>query len=107
MIDTCVFQNQRFEYAATGGSSGREISVKVGGNGKTKATYRGGKGRMPWNAKSAAAELCRKQGISEEIIDRLPFRKDALCKAIGNGVPLPMGRAIAKAVMEATEGPRV
>jgi hypothetical protein len=27
----------------------------------------------------------------------------AACKMIGNGVPLPMGRAIAKAVLEATE----
>jgi site-specific DNA-cytosine methylase len=31
------------------------------------------------------------------------FGKDALCKAVGNGVPLPMGRAIARAVKEATE----
>lgn len=30
-----------------------------------------------------------------------PFTTAAKCKAIGNGVPLPMGRAVARAVREA------
>jgi hypothetical protein len=32
----------------------------------------------------------------------MPFRKDAKLKAVANGVPLPMGRAIARAVKRAT-----
>jgi DNA (cytosine-5)-methyltransferase 1 len=31
------------------------------------------------------------------------FLVEAKCKAVGNGVPLAMGRALAKAVKEATE----
>jgi len=31
----------------------------------------------------------------------MPFRKDAKLKAVANGVPLPMGRAIARAVTRA------
>ena len=101
MIETAALHNIRYEYAAVGGSTGREIPLKIGGSGKAKKSL----SRMPFNTKSAAAaqELCRKQGLDPAITDRLPFRKDALCKAVGNGVPLPMGRAIARAVKEATE----
>lgn len=101
MIDTAVFQSEEFEYAATGGSS-RPVPIAIGGSGKPK--YRGGTGRMPWNAKSrsAFAEVCRKQGLPDDF-DLPSFTVAAKCKAVGNGVPLPMGRAIARAVKEATE----
>lgn len=100
-IDTTVFEHSEFEYAATGGSA---RPIAIGGSGKSKK-FRDGRGAMPWNAKSASAvlELCEKQGLPADAIEHLPWRKDALCKALGNAVPLPMGRAIAKAVKEATE----
>jgi len=46
------------------------------------------------------ATLVRKQGLPAEF-DLPPFTVSAKCKAVGNGVPLPMGRAIARAVKEA------
>lgn len=97
MIDTAALFNPKFEYAAIGGSC--QVPVAIGGSGKVKRS------RLPRNTKSAeaAADLCRRQGISDSFIEHSPFRKDALCKAIGNGVPLPMGRAIARAVKEATQ----
>ena len=95
-----VFENQQFEYAATGGSA---RPVAISGNGKPKK-FRDGKGAMPWNAKSRTAitELCRKQGLPADFTKHWPFTVEAACKALGNGVPLPMGRAIARAVKEAT-----
>lgn len=107
LIDTVVFENKVFEYAACGGSSGSSLGAAGWDGGvdkkKTRKKFRDGKGGMPWNAKSGAAvkELCRKQGLPEDFADRLPFTVAAKCKAIGNGVPLPMGRAIARAVKEA------
>jgi DNA (cytosine-5)-methyltransferase 1 len=97
LIDICIFENVRFERAALGGSDKREVPVKLGGSGKPKTT-------LPFNSKSKAsvADLCRKQGLPDDFTKHMPFRTDAICKAIGNGVPLPMGRAIAKAVKEAT-----
>jgi site-specific DNA-cytosine methylase len=38
-----------------------------------------------------------------DFLSLAPFTTEAKRHAIGNGVPLPMGRAIAKAVREATE----
>ena len=48
--------------------------------------------------------LCRKQGLPDGF-DLPPFTVAAKCKAVGNGVPLAMGRALARAVKEATESP--
>ena len=99
MVDTVALEALEFEYAATGGSA---RPVAIGGSGKPQQ-FRNGKGGMPFNAKSAAAfrEVCRKQGLPDDF-DLPPFTVEAKCKAIGNGVPLSMGRAIAKAVMEQT-----
>ena len=97
MIDTAVFEHPEFEYAATGGSA---RPIAIGGSGKPKKWS--DRSRMPFNSKSAAGfrEVCQKQGLPDEF-DLPPFTVSAKCKAIGNGVPLPMGRAIARAVKEA------
>lgn len=54
------------------------------------------------NAKSGRAfrEVCRKQGLSKDF-DLPGFTVAAKCQAVGNGVPMAMGRAIAKAVVHA------
>ena len=100
-IQTATFENMEYECAATGGSA---RPIAIGGSDRVKK-FRDGKGAMPWNAKSGAAveELCRKQGLPEGFLKHVPFTVEAKCKAIGNGVPLPMGRAIARAVKEAME----
>jgi DNA (cytosine-5)-methyltransferase 1 len=98
MIDTAAMFNVEFEPAAIGGSNSGKRKIRTGANGKTNTT-------MPFNSKSKASllELCRKQGLPADFTEHWPFTVEASCKAIGNGVPLPMGRAIAKAVKEATQ----
>lgn len=99
-IEVVVFEAEEWECAATGGSA---RPVAIGGSGKPKK-FRDGKGRMPWNTKSATAfdELKRKQGLSAEF-DVEPFTVSAKCDVVGNGVPLAMGLAISKAVRKAIE----
>jgi len=46
-------------------------------------------------------EACRLQGLPENFFEHSPFTAEAKLKAVANGVPLPMGRAIAKAVKAA------
>jgi DNA (cytosine-5)-methyltransferase 1 len=73
-------------------------------------------GRPPWVAgavSSAVAganskqyvysleDACELQGLPRDFTDDMPFRKDAKLKAVANGVPIPMGRAIARAVKRA------
>ena len=43
----------------------------------------------------------RLQGLPADFLDKAPFTSEGKQRVIGNGVPLPMGRAIAKAVRDA------
>jgi DNA (cytosine-5)-methyltransferase 1 len=51
-------------------------------------------------------ELCRLQGLPDDF-DLPPFLIAEKKKAVGNGVPLPMGRALAQAVIDAYNNPVV
>jgi len=46
-------------------------------------------------------DACELQGLPRDFTEHMPFRKDAKLKVVANGVPLPMGRAIARAVKRA------
>lgn len=48
-------------------------------------------------------EMCQLQGVEPDLLDRAPFTVHGKRVALGNGVPLPMGRAVAKAVVAALE----
>ena len=72
---------------------GRSVPVRIGGSGKPKATAGDGVLSM--------AEMCRLQGLPDDYLDHAPFTVHGKRKAIGNGVPLPMGRAVARAVKKA------
>lgn len=92
-VETVVFESQEFEYAAVGGAQ------SMGHRDKTRrcsVMFKHG----PSNA--SFKEIVRKQGLPEGF-DIEPFTVDAKCQAVGNGVPLAMGRAIAKAVKEAAK----
>lgn len=97
-IQVVALVSPDFEYAALGGSA--NIPTAIGGSGKVKAGRR--LSPLPLNHKTVKAfrELCRKQGLPDEF-DLPPFTVAAKCKAVGNGVPLPMGRAVAAAVRRA------
>ncbi len=49
------------------------------------------------------AEMCELQGLPPDFLDDAPFTANGKKKVLGNGVPLPMGCAIAKAVKRAVE----
>ena len=66
----------------TGGMSKRTTYPRVGA--------RAQKGR-------SFSLMCQLQGLPEGF-DLPPFTREGKSKAVGNGVPLPMGRAIARAV---------
>jgi site-specific DNA-cytosine methylase len=69
--------------------------VKLGGSGKPKVT--GGEIR-----KCSFADAVRLQGLPEDF-DLPSFTVAGKLRAVGNGVPIPMGRAVARAVRRALE----
>jgi len=48
-------------------------------------------------------DACELQGLPRDFTEHMPFRKDAKLKAVANGVPLPLGRAIARALKRSME----
>lgn len=46
-------------------------------------------------------DACRLQGLPEDFLSDAPFTAEGKLRAVANGVPLPMGRAIARAVRRA------
>lgn len=64
--------------------------------GKTSSLNRGGN-------VMELSEACRLQGLPEDFLADAPFTVHGKRKVIGNGVPLPMGRAVARAVKAALQ----
>lgn len=76
-------------------AGGRRVSVAIGGSGKRKRSKPKHETTRPI---SVMYEL---QGLPADFLDSTPFTLAGKRIMIGNGVPLPMGRAIAKAVKRA------
>jgi len=127
MIDVVALELIDFEYAVCGGTHGeggisreqrgvgpaaeaarmrkRGIQIEIGGSGKLKASLRRPSSCVGSNLKSGESfkTCCRLQGLPEDFLADAPFTVAAKCQAVGNGVPLAMGRALAKAIKELTE----
>lgn len=52
-------------------------------------------------AKYSIEDACELQGLPRDFTEKLPFTRQWKHEVIGNGVPLAMGRAVARAVREA------
>jgi DNA (cytosine-5)-methyltransferase 1 len=81
-VEVQAFVPVDFKYAVLAGHGGAEGTIQRG-----MATY-------SW------PEMCRLQGLPESF-DLPGFTRQAKREAVGNGVPLVMGRAIARAVKQA------
>lgn len=99
-IDYELFEPIEWAFAVTSGA--RQVPVKIGGNGQTKRTYtENGKRHGPSQGnRMSIADMCALQGLPPDYLNKAPFGEMGKRQMIGNGVPLPMGRAIAKAVKE-------
>ncbi len=96
-INEFAFYHPNFEPAVCSTAGGRRASVAIGGSGKPK----GNQGRKPEHRLRTFSELCALQGLPADFLADAPFTKSAKEVVVGNGVPLPMGRAVAKAVKRA------
>ncbi len=91
-----------YSQAVTSGA--RSVPVKIGGSGRVKRTYtEGGERHGPGQGKrTRVADMLELQGLPRDYLDECPLTDSGKRQVIGNGVPLPMGRAIARAVKQAT-----
>jgi len=100
-IDFSVFEPLEWEYAVTaaGSGGGAPVPVRQLKGGKTKSALRQPKSRP--NTRTVK-EYLTLQGLPDDLFDKdTPFTVAGQRMMVGNGVPLPMGRSIAKAIREA------
>lgn len=93
-VETLALHRPDPEPAALAGGA-RRVPVAIGGSGKFKASRRVCAGDRKTVEGFASSK--RAQGLPDDF-DLPPFTVAAKVKAVGNGVPLPMGRAVARAV---------
>lgn len=93
-MDFVLFESSQFEHAvvARGGTTASRLNQHLSR-----------RSALPPNVKNAASvrKNARLQGLPENFLDDAPFTVAGKLKVIGNGVPLPMGRAVAGAIKQA------
>lgn len=82
-VEVSLFENLEYKYAVMAGHGPWEVQ-----SGRVSYKY-------TW------PEMLELQGVPETFLAESPFTMQAKRKMIGNGVPLSMGRAVAKAVRRA------
>jgi DNA (cytosine-5)-methyltransferase 1 len=104
--DVALFEHQAIATGVTSSDGGGVMRGRDGRqNGMTSISpvpiKIGGGGNLPKGYVYSLEDACELQGLPRDFTEHMPFRKDAKLKAIANGVPLPMGRATARAVKRA------
>jgi len=103
MVDVVALEHRDFEYAAIGGRSGLGHGRDPRRAAQLKKLHRKTSALRDFSRSQATyRKLLELQGLPESL-DFPGFTIEGKCQAVANGVPLPMGRAIAKAIREATE----
>jgi DNA (cytosine-5)-methyltransferase 1 len=95
----------------------RAVPVKLGGSRKPKATavqvdsvtgrhtsIGMGSAHPGDPPRYSVEEMLALQGLPEDFLAHCPFTAEGKRRAVGNGVPIPMGRSLAQAVKKATSG---
>jgi len=105
-LEVCLFENPNWERAVVATSS------KEGALAKSQQELRDGVSRRMEQARASAQaeqtprrtiERCAElQGLPADFLAGAPFTASGKYMVIGNGVPLPMGRAVARAIRRAT-----
>lgn len=93
-IELEALEPARWEHAVTAASAQR-VPVKRLRDGSVKRTAGDDRPRP-------LAESLRLQGLPAGFLDRTPFTASGKQRVVGNGVPLPLGRTIARAVVAMT-----
>lgn len=101
VFEVALFEALDYSQAVNG--SARAVNVKLGGSGKVKRTYTAdGHRHTPGQGpRTTVADMLALQGAPRDFLDESPFTEAAKRQMIGNGVPIPMGRAVARAVRRA------
>lgn len=94
LLPFAAFEPVEYEYAVLASGSGSGIAVRLGTNGKPK--------RLPKNisGQRRIEDYLRLQDLPDDFLSDAPLTVAGKRRVLGNGVPLPMGRALASAIYQ-------
>jgi len=105
-IEVVALEDPRFEYAVVAGHTGGARSLKFAGtkkNGEPSLRRANTMARMNEALRRTVADNLELQGYPRDMLDHAPFTATGKKEVVGNGVPGPMGDAVAKAVKRVCE----
>jgi DNA (cytosine-5)-methyltransferase 1 len=102
VVETLALHSQEPEPSAYASGGGRTIPVALGGSGKVKSTRLR---EISYQDRGGLERALRVQGLPADFLADAPFTVAGKHKVVGNGVPVPLGRAVAKAVKKAIQTP--
>lgn len=111
-IDVAAFESPVYHQAATSASVAVPVALVRDGRGGHRPkrsirppTISGGHSAVMSHDRGniSIEEMCRLQGLPGDFLSESPFTAHGKRRVIGNGVPLPMGRAIARSIRHALE----
>jgi DNA (cytosine-5)-methyltransferase 1 len=102
-IEIVAFEHPDFEYAVCAGHQGTVSTLKYSGSRKDGSLYKRTEGtlaKMNRAQTRTISDNLELQGLPRDLLNHAPFTQQGKFEIVGNGVPLPMGRAIAGAIRE-------
>ena len=100
-IETLALHRPDPEHSALASGGGRPVPVAVGGSGKRKISAKSALKNYGYKTSGQWGDHLRKQGLPDDFLADCPLTIAGKIKAVGNGVPMPMGKAVAAAVVKA------
>lgn len=100
-IEPLALEHPEFEYAVLAGHQGAGVSLKQSWKDKNGLPYMRKTATLAKLNKAMSRTIKKNlelQGLPGNLLDRAPFTKRGKFEVVGNGVPLPMGRAVARAI---------
>jgi len=105
-IEIVALENPCVEYAVLAGHQGTGVTLNYSGRRKDGTPYTrsaGALAKMNRARQRTIGTNLELQGLPRNLLEHAPFTKQGKFEVVGNGVPMPLGRAIAKAVRAAIE----
>lgn len=97
-IDTLALHAVDPEQSALASGGGRPVPVALGGSGKRKRSKTAALSNIGYKNAAQLGDHLRRQGLPADFLADSPLTIVGKIKAVGNGVPLAMGLAVAAAV---------
>jgi DNA (cytosine-5)-methyltransferase 1 len=94
---------RRLQIVTSALESSERATTCLASEGRAGRILRTSDGKARYTPRRSWEEFCRLQGLPGDFLSDAPLTNEGRYRVVGNGVPLPMGRAVAQAVKRALQ----